>query len=365
MEFMLFRKKYLICSFFALLLGTLLFIHPVFYKPNSFTTCWGEQVELSDDLKTMINLPIMQRLKDVDQSGPARFFGPKLPKFSRYNHSLGVFAILKKNNASKKEQVAGIFHDASHTVFSHVGDYIFAKNISEFTENSYQDSIHMAYLRSAKLDKALAKIDIKFEEIDPENPEYKRLEQSLPDMCADRIEYNIHTGILLGMISKSEGKAIIDNIIFENGNWFFKDRKIARKFAELSLYFTQNFWGSKWNVALNIHLANALRRALELKIINKADLFLTDTVIMNKLAKNQDRIIQLNLMQCKQPLEKMKDMKYRTESFTPKFRGIDPLVLDNEKTVRLTAIDPEFKAHHDEIRDWCQKGFYVDILAEI
>ena len=210
--FMTFKKKHLIFSFFVLLIGALFFIYSGFYKSDNFTACWGEEYELPKEMSEMVKLPTMQRLKDVDQSGPARFFGPRLPEFSRYSHSLGVWALLKKAEASKEEQVAGIFHDASHTVFSHVGDYIFAKSISEFTENSYQDSIHMAYLRSTKLDEFLKKFDINFEDIDPENQGYKRLEQSLPDMCADRIEYNVHTGILFGMLSKKEAQSIINDV---------------------------------------------------------------------------------------------------------------------------------------------------------
>jgi hypothetical protein len=74
-----------------------------------------------------------------------------------------------------------------------------------------------------------------------------------------------------------------------------------------------------------MHLANAIRRALNLKIITKSDLFLTDTVIMDKLTKSQDHIIQLNLQQYKCPIERIPRKTHKTEFFKPKFRGIDLL----------------------------------------
>lgn len=331
---------------------------------NHAKTVFGNY-EYDKEILEVINSPVMQRLKNVDQSGPARYFGPVFPAFSRYDHSVGVWAILKKAGCSIKEQIAGLIHDSSHTVFSHVGDYIFAKNINDYVQDSYQDSIHLKSLQKTKVKAILEKAGFLAEDFDPEKNEYLCLEQPLPDMCADRIQYNIYTGELLGIISSDDAKAIADNIKFEKGKWFFSDKKLAKKFADLSLYFTQNFWGSKWNTSMNIHLANALKRALDLKLITVKELFSTDDIVMNKLVKNQDHLIQLNLQQCKMPLEKIPGKKYKTESFKPKFRGIDPLIKkENGKFVRLTKLDHMFKNHYEAVKKWCNDGFDLDILTD-
>ena len=184
-------------------------------------------------------------------------------------------------------------------------------------------------------------------------------------MCADRIQYNIHTGVLTHKISKKEAADIINSLKFKDGKWFFNDVENAKKFAELSLYFTQNFWGAKWNTSMNIHFANILKRALKLKILSKKDMFSTDRAVINKIIKNQDHIIQLNLQQCKQPLTLIKGKKYTKQFFSPKFRGVDPLVIDdNGKLRRLSDIDIMFKNHYNEIKSWCKAGFEMDILAE-
>lgn len=77
-------------------------------------------------LLELIQSPAMQRLKHVNQYGVA-FFTTHREEYTRYDHSLGVFAILRKNNASLEEQISGLLHDISHTVFSHTGDWIFGK----------------------------------------------------------------------------------------------------------------------------------------------------------------------------------------------------------------------------------------------
>ena len=350
----------------AIIATSLLCLFYAFFHSSSDkqTLLWGDEYVTSSEIEKVLDTPVMKRLKDIDQSGAARYFGPKLPKFSRYDHSIGVWALLKKTGADLKEQIAGLLHDTSHTVFSHIGDHIFAKNANDFTQRSYQDTIHMAFLKKNKLINIVSAFGLTPEDLDPEKKEYKRLEQPLPDMCADRIQYNIHTGLLLGVISKEDAKAIFDNIKFENGKWFFTDKDLAKKFAKLSVYFTQNFWGSKWNVSLDIHFANALKRAIKLKLVLISDLFLTDNVIMTRLLKNQDRILQLNIYQCKHPLEKIPGKKYKSIFFKPKFRGIDPLmrVEGSNKLVRLTSIDVMFKHYYDSVKEWCYNGFDVEIL---
>ena len=184
-------------------------------------------------------------------------------------------------------------------------------------------------------------------------------------MCADRIQYNIYTGVILNLISKEDAQNIFDDIKFEDEKWFFTNKELAKKFAELSLYFTQNFWGSKWNMSLNIHLANALKRAMELKVITEEDLFLTDDIVMQTINKNQDHIIQLNIQQCKTPLEKIPGKTYKSIFCTPKFRGIDPLVKQegSKKIVRLSELDEMFKHYYLTVKEWCKNGFYINVLS--
>jgi hypothetical protein len=223
----------------------------------------------------------------------------------------------------------------------------------------------MKFIKSKKLAPMLKKFGLKENDLDIENAEYKCLEQSLPEICADRLEYNIHTGIILNLISKQDAKEIIDNIRFENERWFFTNEKIAKKFADISLYCTQNFWGALWNTRANKHLARAIIRAVEIGNLTDEDLFTTDIAVLKKLKSSNDEYIKLCLQHCDEPLLEIKEKSYEIQKFKPKFRGIDPLI-KNEKTgefCRLSSLNLMFGNAFNELKKWCETGYEVKLLV--
>lgn len=128
-----------------------------------------------------------------------------------------LFSFSQKAQVSKIEQIAGLLHDTSHTVFSHLGDHLF---YHQEKEKSYQDTIHLWFLRSMEIDEIISRHNIAIKYLDPDDPKYTALERPLPDLCADRIQYNIHTAVILNKISKLEAKEIVDDLKFHNGVWF-------------------------------------------------------------------------------------------------------------------------------------------------
>jgi hypothetical protein len=116
---------------------------------------------------------------------------------------------------------------------------------------------------------------------------------------------------------------------------------------------------------MNIHFAAAIRRALAIELIHMEDLFATDDVVMTKLTKSDDSIINDNLKQCENYDEKLPGRRYETKKFIPKFRGIDPLVKDeiSRELVRLSTLDPMFDSYYHAVKKWCSDGFEIAILA--
>ncbi len=131
-----------------------------------------------------------------------------MPSFSRYEHSIGVLALLRKARVPLEEQVAGLFHDVSHTAFSHIADHLFLPK-DENHVHSYQDTIHLEFLKKMKVDQAVGRYNISIGQMNPDLTQYKAVERPLPDICADRLQYIVHTGVILKKITQEQAKSII------------------------------------------------------------------------------------------------------------------------------------------------------------
>jgi HD superfamily phosphohydrolase len=163
----------------------------------------------------------MQRIKRIDQSGTIRYFFPQIiPSFSRFDHSIGVWGLVKKFSKSKQECYAALLHDVSHPAFSHMLDFStkFSKEKNKIDQRqSFQDEHHLTYLKNSGICEILQdNYQISLDSLNQENESYKCLEQKLPDLCADRIEYNIHTALLMKKITKQQAKEMITSLCFKN-----------------------------------------------------------------------------------------------------------------------------------------------------
>src|SRR5450759_5260443 len=81
----------------------------------------------------LIACPTFQRLKGVKQAGPSAFAFP-FKTVTRHEHSLGVYLLLRRLGADRREQVAGLLHDISHTAFSHAVDFLVSSDEQDHHE---------------------------------------------------------------------------------------------------------------------------------------------------------------------------------------------------------------------------------------
>ena len=306
----------------------------------------------------LINCSAVQRLKEIDQHGIVHYFG-LTPSFTRYEHSVGVLHLLRKFGAPLEEQIAGLLHDASHTVFSHVGDHVF--HHPDGLE-SYQDKIHHWYLNKIGLGKLLEKHKLSVDRVLHKLPCFKMLEQNLPDVCIDRLEYNLHTGILFNRLTKHESDEILKDISFENGKWVFTSQELAKKLAMTSLYLTEKFWGSDWESVIYHWAAEAIRRAFDIKLLTFDEIHLsTDGPVFDKLINAKDPKIEKFMTMSKN--HKLHYTKGSSSDFdffyTPKFRGIDPLIKKGKTLKRLTELDPAYEQEFERVRIITQNGYFI------
>ncbi|MDQ5890749.1 MAG: uncharacterized protein QG604_623 [Candidatus Dependentiae bacterium] len=313
----------------------------------------------------LITHPILERMRDVDQHGPATHFGA-WPTFSRYDHSIGVFALLHLHNRPLIEQVAGLLHDASHTAFSHTADHLFKTG----NEHAYQDSIHNWYLTKMGLDKLLARYGLTIEEINPDRPEFTALEQKSPKLCADRIHYNFHAGLVHGLITQEELHDMAKSLHFENDAWFFSNQEHGRKLADISLYYTEHCLACAANLVWHCWLCKALEQAAKLKLITLEEIhFGTDSGILKKLANSSDPLIIEMLKRCHNPHKHYCTVDTETDADLvdiPKLRAIDPLIkIDGDLFgTPLTLCDDEYRKNMNALRQHLNNGIKVRFAPE-
>ncbi len=364
---MLHRKKIIILVF-ALGLGGYFARGPIssIFKQQQkqqsllVQTAYGDFNVTEPVLIDLFASPAMERLKLIRQYGTSDYVMEDA-HYSRYEHSVGVWALLRHYGAGLKEQIAGLLHDASHTVFSHVGDFLFGDYKAK---DSYQDDIHEHYLKDQGIDILLEPYGLTLNDILHKNDDFKRLEQSLPDMCIDRIEYNLKAAVLIGAIKQEEIKMLVDDLCFDEilQRWYFKTASLARRFAEVPLYNTLHVWGGPEVYAINTLTAQALKRAMECGLITRHDIhYSTDDIVWEKLCASNDEFIKntiTNLKNYKKSfvLTTMEDCDHVVRT---KFRGFNPWVKTDDGFVRLTDLDPEFLTAYHRTKELTTHGWPI------
>ena len=178
-------------------------------------TVHGEEEIEEQVLINLINSKEIQRLKNISQYGMPKKYYHKIP-FSRYDHSIGVLILLRRMKANLNEQIAGLLHDVSHTAFSHVVDWV----IGDSTKEDYQDNIHLGIIENSEIPEILNKYGIDYKNIS-NIEEYSLLEQEIPMLCADRVDYalremklsrNLDIDKIINCLISYEGKIVFSSI---------------------------------------------------------------------------------------------------------------------------------------------------------
>lgn len=314
-------------------------------------------------LLELIDSPIFQRLKNIHQYGVA-YYTTHREEYNRYDHSIGVFAILRVNDASIEEQIAGLLHDVSHTAFSHVGDWVFGK---ENQDKSYQDDIHPLFLETSGLTEILKKYNFTADQILPKEELFPALENSLPNLCADRIDYNIQGAYYQGFITYDEAISIFKDLRFINNQWVSNYPKLMEKLTRFSLFMTQHCWGSPTNYVTSRWLADAILRGIDLGCISYEELhFGTDEVIWDKLVLQKDQIIEKKMKMIMNShayfaiVDTINEADFIVKS---KFRGIDPWIISESHCSRITEMDDNLAEEYEKVKQIISKGWLIKIFS--
>lgn len=305
------------------------------YKDNIY----GD-IEITEPvILELIESSALQRLKGIDQAGYREPF-LKGALVSRFEHSVGVFILLKKYRASIEEQISGLIHDVSHSAFSHCIDYVLSVGSGE--KQDHQDNISDNYIKKSDIPEILNKYGFDLEYIlDDRNFVIK--ETNLPDLCADRIDYSLRDAFAFGEIASSQ--YILDNLEVKNSRWVFKDFDSANYFAQLFYKLNKNYYSGLPSAAMFLTLSDYLRYSLSKMYISEADLYMTDKFVINKINLHLTGDSKLKLLF--ERLNNKIGIKNSPSNYDGKVvcksRIVDPLCSQNGKTVRVSEVNPDWK----------------------
>jgi HD superfamily phosphohydrolase len=302
---------------------------------------YGE-VEITEPvILELINSPSLQRLTGVDQAGYSKPYFPGIIH-NRYEHSLGVYIILKKYKAPLAEQIAGLIHDISHSAFSHCIDY--ALDEGSETEHSHQDNVFDNYVKKSEIPGILKKYGFETGFIlDDKNFPLK--EKNLPDLCADRIDYSLRTGVAAKLISQSDTQEILNNLIVESKKWIFKNFDFAKKYAELFLKINIDYYSGLTSAVMFRTVGDYLRYAMQKSYINEKELYSTDNEVISKISVflKEDNHLQLLFDRMNNKVGYRNDPGEYDAKVSCKSRVVDPLFKNGPEIKRLSDIDSGWK----------------------
>lgn len=322
-------------------------------------------------IKEICASPVMQRLKNIHQYGTYNISHP-LPSdkaYTRYNHSLGVMKMVqlakaKGTKITLGEIIAALLHDCSHTVFSHATDPLF---MGSYRNGNYQDKIHSSFLKKHGILDIVEKYGFSLEDILPDNPMYGALEKPSPHICADRLEYNLYSGYLSGLLTDADRQAILDDIQFENGHWYFSNPELALKLARVSLHDTLYTYGSPASLLTGLYVSKALKILVDQKVITLEDI---------QYNKNDDEVWQIMLnsqiLEVQQAVKNILNVDKTYEIVAEgkhdmilkgRFSGLDPLILINGKLVKLTTYNSIYGAEFNRIKKLKELGWPIKFTS--
>ena len=235
---------------------------------------------LSPDFPEFINkyidLPILQRLSGIGLLCGTdwtplyrnRFF------YSRLDHSIGVALILWHFTHDRAETLAGLLHDVSTPVFSHVADFRNGDALTqESTENENESMIRNDDALCAKLRTDGISIDAV-----ADYHVYPLADNKLPRLSADRLEYMFPSGAALeGSWTLSEIAEAYGDIaicINEDGEreLGFRTQKIAETYCEKTCRTGHILQLNENKLALKL-LSDIVDRAIAIGLIAEKDCY--------------------------------------------------------------------------------------------
>jgi len=293
---------------------------------------YGESTIDDPDALALIRCPTFQRLKGIRQAGPSAFAFP-FKTVTRFEHSLGVYLLLTRLGADRRERIAGLLHDLSHTAFSHAVDFLFHSD-----EQDYHERLKPVFLKKADIASTLEKIGYAPEEFFDDSI-YPLLERPLPLLCADRLDYFLRDSLACGVSTPESAARCMASVVAVDDLIAFTTVEAAEDAVERFAEMNRTSWAGATEGYIYNEFADAMREALRIGALKEPDLLRDDAHVLSRLkSSGSARVAEAmaNITEIRPDRIATFEPKVR-----PKTRWIDPPVVVDGHAVRLSQIGGE------------------------
>ncbi|NMN37299.1 HD domain-containing protein [Pedobacter sp. SG918] len=233
------------------------------------------KMELPMVFSDLLNTDALKRLGGIHQSGAIFLVNPDICH-SRLEHAIGVTMLIRMLGGSELEQIAGLLHDISHTAFSHVGDYVFDNTDEDYHEKVFAEVLYKSEVPDVLLNYGYNVNQILYGTFDI-------LEQPLPSLCADRLDYTLRDGIHGGVISRQRAREFLTSIVLKDGKIAVNAETEVAWINEAFEKLNNDVFKLPLHLYANGKMAELIKKFLNKGILVESDLFKTDTMLLNKI----------------------------------------------------------------------------------
>ncbi len=240
----------------------------------------------------LVQTNAMKRLQNISMHCGCNYtkFPVQKSKFyySRFDHSVGTALLVWRFTKDLKQTVAALFHDIATPVFSHVidfvnGDYEKQESTEVYTRKFIEESQEIMLI--------LEEYKLTVDDV-CDYHKYPIADNDSPKLSADRLEYTLGGMYSYGIADLDTISKILDDLIVsanedDEPEISFKSLSIAIEFFNKSLMCSKIYVADETRLAMD-YLAELVNLALASNAIELDDLYKTESIVIEKLLRNEN-----------------------------------------------------------------------------
>ncbi len=267
---------------------------PVKYDISQYFEILCPSSDYPDFLDRYIQLPVMQRLAGVGLLCGTDWTPLYKNRFyySRLDHSKGVALIVWHFTHDKAQTIAGLLHDISTPVFSHVSDF---RKGDALTQTATEEPTARIIRGDQALGRLLAEDGLSPEEVEDYHI-YPIADNEIPQLSADRLEYMFPSGMALdgSWIMEEIRRCYNDLVILKNEDGQdelgFRTLEVAELYCEHFCMIGHILQLNENKLTLHM-LGQIMNMAEKAGVVSESDFMtLSESEVMEKLDRHAELV---------------------------------------------------------------------------